>query len=172
MTELSTVAEQNGAAIAEFVADAKRVPEAAWLTPRVPGKWSPAQVTEHLCLAYEVSQQAIDGSFPGASAPRFLRPIIRRLFLGPILKRGHFKPGAKAPGIFTPSSAPGPAVTLLPRLERASQGLTNGVEAESRAGRSFIEHPIFGRIPWADYLRLQAIHTRHHRRQLPGATPA
>ena len=35
--------------------------------------------------------------------------------------------------------------------------------------REAVDHPFFGELSLPDFLRLQMIHARHHRRQLPGA---
>jgi len=32
-----------------------------------------------------------------------------------------------------------------------------------------VDHPFFGRLPVGDFVRLQEIHTRHHREQLAPA---
>jgi hypothetical protein len=171
MTDLSTLTNDNREAVARFIADARRVSGSAWLMPPGPGKWSPAQVVEHVCLAYELSQRAIHGTFPGPSAPRFLRPVIRKFFLDPVLRNGRFGKGGKAPAVFQPTGSPGTAASLLSRLEAASDGLSRALEAEARNGRPFITHPFFGRIPATDFMRLQQLHTEHHRVQLPGNQP-
>jgi hypothetical protein len=41
--------------------------------------------------------------------------------------------------------------------------------AAARNGQTTIDHPFFGRVPLAEYVRLQGIHTEHHRQQLPSA---
>jgi hypothetical protein len=67
------------------------------------------------------------------------------------------------------NNAPGPAAPRLPRLEAAVRVFEDDLRAADRSGRSAIDHPFFGTMPITDYLRLQAIHARHHRAQVPGA---
>jgi hypothetical protein len=44
----------------------------------------------------------------------------------------------------------------------------DGFETDAAAaGVSSIDHPFFGRLPLTDFVRLQEIHARHHRGQLP-----
>jgi hypothetical protein len=60
-------------------------------------------------------------------------------------------------------AAPGPGIERLARALEAFE-----VDAGARPGDS-IDHPFFGRLPVADFIRLQELHARHHRTQLlPG----
>jgi hypothetical protein len=162
MADLQPVLQAHHQAVEAFLATARAVPPAQWRQPRAPGKWSSGQVAEHLALAYEVNHGVLHGKAP-MSAPRWLRPLIRRFLLGPVLRRGRFIPGSKAPSVFRPGPTPAAPEQLLDRLTRA----TTAFEAEAAAlGNSAIEHPFFGRLPLTDFVRLQEIHTRHHRGQL------
>jgi hypothetical protein len=169
MTDLTAAIADNHKAVDEFTAAARAVDAARWTLPRAEGKWSPAQVVEHIALTYEYSRAVLNDHAPGPSAPRFLRPLVRLFFVNPVLKHGRFKPNAKAPSMFQPSSVPGDAAELLPRLEAALSGFEAELRTADRLGRSTVNHPFFGIMPVTDYLRLQAIHARHHRAQLPAA---
>ena len=149
--DLQTSVADNRRAVGAFLADARAVPPTRWAHPRAPGKWSPGQVTEHVALAYELSRGLLHGSFPGKAAPRILRPFIRAFFLTPVLKRGRFGPGNKSPEPFRPTGS--------------------DLAAAARSGQDSIDHPFFGQVPLAEYARLQAIHTQHHRGQLSPAAP-
>jgi hypothetical protein len=163
MGDLQTALEAHHRAVDDFIAAARAVPSDRWGQPRAPGKWSPAQVAEHLTLACEVSRRVLHGTAPGAAVPRLLRPLIRRFLLGPVLRRGSFIPGSRSPKVFRPSSSPAPAAELLARLQAAA----NAFELDAAAsGGPTVEHPVFGRLPLVDFLRLQEIHARHHRGQV------
>ncbi|MDQ3389211.1 MAG: hypothetical protein M3483_06885, partial [Gemmatimonadota bacterium] len=45
--------EEHHAALAAFLRAAEAWPGETWLVPLGEGKWTPAQVTEHLALAYD-----------------------------------------------------------------------------------------------------------------------
>lgn len=169
MPSLAESIAENQRAVQRFAATCRGVPDAAWLTPPAPGKWSPAQVAEHVALAYELSRKALTGTFPGTSAPSFLRPLIRRFFLAPVLRNGAFGRRAKAPGVFLPGQPSTTPESAAARLALTSSAFESLIEETARSGAETIDHPFFGRVPLADYLRLQAIHTNHHFRQLPGA---
>ena len=167
MADLENVLEAHHQATENFLTTARAVPPERWSEPRAPGKWSPGQVVEHLTLAYEVNRHVLDGSGAPISAPRWLRPLIGRLLLAPVLRRGRFIPGSKSPKAFRPSPSPAPQAELVGRLAAAVQAF----ESEALGlGTPTIDHPFFGRLPLDDFVRLQEIHTRHHHGQLtPGA---
>jgi DinB family protein len=166
MADPQTVLESHHQAIEAFLATARAVPSTQWSRPRAPGKWSPGQVAEHLALSYEVNRGVLHGDTPPMTAPRWLRPLIRRFLLGPVLRRGRFIPGSKSPRAFRPGPTPAPPAQLLDRLAAAMTGF----EADAAAlGTTAIDHPFFGRLPLSDFVKLQVIHTQHHRGQLPPA---
>lgn len=76
MTEIETALADNRAAIEEFVAAARGVDAAKWNTPRAEGKWSAAQITEHLALVYEYNRKVVTGT-AGKGAPALVRPLLR-----------------------------------------------------------------------------------------------
>ena len=166
MTELETVIAENRTAVEEFAARARRIDAGKWATPRGEGQWSPAQVVEHLAIVYEYNRKVVRGQ-AGRGAPWFLRPLLRWFVVHRTLNAGRFTRKGKAPGIFRPvAKTPASQAELLARLSAAVAGM----EADMRSGhpeaRHTIDHPFFGRLPTMDWLRLQAIHARHHRSQL------
>jgi hypothetical protein len=166
MAELRSALAAQRRAVEEFLADARAVPAARWTQPRLPGKWSPGQVTEHLALAYEANRGVLHGRAP-MTAPRLLRPLIRWFGLAPVLRRGRFIPGSKSPKALRPGDSPAPQAELLRRLQAATQAF----ESDAAAARSpTLDHPFFGRLPLTDFVRLQEIHTNHHRGQLAPAS--
>lgn len=169
MSDLEMAIADNHKAVEEFTATARAIDAARWSAPRAEGKWSTAQIVEHIALTYEYSRAVLNNNPPGPAAPRLLRPLVRRFVVTPVLKSGSFKRKAKAPTMFQPSSSPDTPGDLLSRLETALRAFEEDVRAAQHAGRATLEHPFFGTMPVTDYLRFQAIHARHHRAQLPGA---
>ncbi len=166
MPDLQAALQTHREAVDAFLRAARSVPEDDWTRPRAPGKWSPGQVAEHLALAYEVNRRVFHGTAPAARVPRFARPLIRTLLLNPVLRRGRFIPGSKSPKVFRPGASPDPPGPLLGRLEAAARAF----DADAAdAGQVSLDHPVFGRLPVADFVRLQEIHTRHHCAQIPVA---
>jgi uncharacterized damage-inducible protein DinB len=163
MPDLQTALSTHHQAVENLLTAARAIPASRWSQPRISGKWSPGQVVEHVALAYEVNRGVLHGRAAAATAPRLLRPLIRRFALQPVLRRGRFIPGSKSPKAFRPSTSPPAPAVLLDRLQAAVAGF----EADAAsAGATTIDHPFFGRLPLVDFVLLQEIHTEHHRGQL------
>jgi hypothetical protein len=167
MADADVVIASNRRAVREFVDAARSVPPTQWSIPRVAGKWSPGQVTEHVALAYEQSGRMVHGTFTGTAKPWYQQLLARWLGLPSMLKRGAFGKGPfQAPDFIRPSESPGSPVAVLARLEAAAHDLEVTLADASDARRVRVDHPIFGRLPLADLLRFLVIHTNHHRPQL------
>jgi len=83
------------------------------------------------------------------------------------LKAGRFTRKGKAPAIFRPATATAPvAADVLTRLMTAVTGLEGDIRSGHPAGRHTVAHPFFGTLQTTDWMRLQAIHTRHHHDQI------
>src|SRR4051812_21677037 len=77
---------------------AERVPDAKWRVARAEGKWSPAEVVEHVSLAYDVFMRELGGG-PGMhiKAPLWMRVLLRFTMMPKIMRGGGFPAGARAP---------------------------------------------------------------------------
>lgn len=165
MSDLRVVLQQNREAVDELLAAAQRV-SPVWTTPRAPGKWSPAQVVEHVACALEQSANVIAGrpsTFP--RIPRLVRPLLRRFFFDRILRDERFPGGLKTNRPLDPTAGPVSPAAARERLEAALAQLEQAAGAMGQ-GEQPLDSTVFGRVTLGDYLRFQAIHTRHHSRQL------
>ena len=169
MTEIETQIADNRAAVDEFIATARAIDASTWTAPRAEGAWSPAQIAEHLAIVYEYNRTIATGT-ASSPIPRLIRPLVQRLARGFIvdstLKAGRFTRKGRAPEIFRPSATPLAPGAVLARLDAAVRGFEGDLRSRHPESRRTIAHPIFGTIPTADWIRLQAIHARHHRAQL------
>ena len=166
MVELQTAITGNQQAVSAFLAVARTIPPARWSEQPAPGKWSPAELTEHLALTYEAGRGLLQGSFPSMGVPQFLRPLVRSLFLRPILQHARFPKRSKAPKFLRPIGAHPAREALTARLQAAADSFESYVAAADRSGKSTVNHPWFGRLPLAELAQLQMIHTQHHHQHL------
>ena len=170
MTEVETQLAEHRAAIHEFLAAARAVDPARWTAPRAQGAWSPGQIAEHLAIFYDYSR-SIARDEAQSPIPWLLRPFVSRLARAMIvdntLKAGRFTRKGRAPGIFQPSTTPPAVDVVLPRLDTAVRGLESDIRSRHPEARHTVQHPIFGTMAITEWLRLQTIHARHHRSQLP-----
>jgi hypothetical protein len=155
-------------AIRTYLARAGSLPDSAWITPRAPGKWSPAELTQHLILTYEALVAELSGG-PGIRVRvKGWRLLTLRLFVMPrFLKHGIVPPGVRAPKETAPAAGDPDRGAGLARLQEASrtfEDLARG--GEGRRG-STVTHPFFGRLSLAQGVRFAEVHVRHHTGQLP-----
>lgn len=165
MADLNTTIADNHAAVLEFIVTARSLSARQWTTPRAPGKWTPAQITEHLAITYEYGVTLAKGEAKGG-IPFFLKPLARRMIVDSTLKAGRFTRKGRTPRMFEPAKVSSDADIVLPRLEKAVDDFERAIVSGSPEARHTLNHPFFGKIATTDYLRLQAIHARHHHEQL------
>jgi len=168
MADVNDVLAANRAAVLDLVGAAERS-ATTWTTPRAPGKWSPSQIVEHVARGLEEAASIISGA-PSIvpMPPAFLRPLVR-LYFNRILKKGVFPNGWKAAKVMDPASGPATPAEARVRLEGAFARFDQ--ECRRRAGSS--QHVVstgFGIVSVEDLVRYNAMHTRHHCKQMPGAT--
>jgi uncharacterized damage-inducible protein DinB len=166
MTELETAIADNRAAADEFIEAARALDAAGWSRARAQGAWTAGQIVEHVALTYEYSRDIVLGTPKGGSAPRVFRPFLRRLVVDSTLKAGKFTRKGRAPAMFRPSTTPAAQPGAIDRLSKAVAEFEAAIRSGHPEARHTLTHPYFGTLRTTDYLRLQAIHSRHHRAQL------
>lgn len=154
----------------ESVADAlSRIDPSDWRVPARPGKWTPAEIAQHLALAYEPALSELSGG-PGYALriPWWKRRLLRWKFLPGIVRRGEFPWGAPAPQEIRPRTDTLEQRESVSRLREAAARLERRL-SEARAGRRVrLTHAYFGRLSPRQTLKLLAAHAYHHEKQLPG----
>ncbi len=168
MADFDAALAAHRAAIMEFLAATDRL-GAAWSVPRAPGKWSPAQLTEHLAAGCEVSMGVVTGTssaFP--RLPGFARPLIRYLVFRKVLATGSFGRPVRTVKAMEPLRAAASPAEGRARLEQVVGTFESELKRWAGGADREIDHPVFGRMPVSDYVRFIEIHVRHHQKQLPG----
>jgi hypothetical protein len=159
---------EQAAAVERYLEALSDLSHTDWGRPRGEGKWSPAQITEHLALAYDVLAGELRG---GAAMAQRLRPWRRRLlrwFLLPhILFHRSFPLRAPAPRELRPERALASREEGGERLRRAAASFEDALRAPQRAGQ--LTHAYFGEVSVVRAVRFVAIHLDHHRRQVEQA---
>jgi len=167
MPDLTIALASNLAAARDF-ADATDRLGGVWTTPRAPGKWSPAQLLEHVVQTHVAGGKIIKGMPVGLpNVPRVLRPLLRRFGLRGILRSGEFGRPSRTFPPFEPRNPPATPAEGRERLLEAVRQFEADVRSVTPIGDFDFTHPVFGKLAVSDYVRFQEIHTRHHMRQLP-----
>jgi len=168
LADVNDVLTANHAAVLDLAAAAERS-AATWTTPRAPGKWSPSQVVEHVVRSLEGSANMFSrGASSIPMPPAFLRPLLRLLFFNRILKKDAFPKGFKAHKTMNPTSGPATPAEARVRLEGALARFDQECRRRIASGQHVVSTG-FGTVSVEDFVRFNAIHTRHHCKQMPGA---
>jgi DinB superfamily len=167
MRDLETALADMRAAVDEFD-DAAARSASSWTTPRAPGKWSPAQIAEHVVRAVDEFANVAAGApslFP--NLPFFLRPVLRRVVFARVVRTRRF-PSGRTSKAMNPTSGPASPAEGHARLAAALARLDDASRAAAARG-GMVDSSIFGTVSVEDFVTFQAEHIRHHTRQLPGA---
>jgi hypothetical protein len=163
-------ADEHRIALATFLDSAERLPAAAWSRPPAPGKWSPAEVAEHLSLSYEALLAELEKGTPMAvRLPAWRVALLRWVLLPHILFHRSFPLRAPSPREVRPGAAPAERDPALARLRGLGERFEHALDRARRAGGGWVTHPYFGRVPPVKALRFCAVHVEHHRRQVEQA---
>jgi hypothetical protein len=141
--------------------------EAAALAHRPPGKWSGAEIVEHLALSYRATSVAIRKALD-AGAPRGRRRSFgQRAACFVVLTLGHLPSGRRAPEAVVPAGG-SPDTVVSEARQRLGQLDQDLAEAHERLGPAVLvaQHPVLGGLTVDEWRRFHFVHTRHHCRQI------
>jgi hypothetical protein len=167
----------HGEAVAEYALAARQVAGTTglWDTPREEGKWSPAQITLHLIMAFEAVRRELDEGVAMALRTRpWQRLVLRFTIRRRLLRGGAFPQGARSPREARPptpteDTPTEDAAVLIGRFEQRAAELTRDiVERRTTHPGTRLTHPYFGRMTLAQTVYASARHIQHHRAQLTG----
>jgi len=160
-------------AVAVFLAAARAVPADAWNRPLGAGKWSPAEIAEHLRLTYALANAELTGGKGLRIRSSFwLRQLLRLLYLPGILRSGRFPRGVMAPREVRPGAGPFHQRETLAGLEANAKAVGEKLAARQAPRGPVLTHHLFGGLDVVQAWRLLTVHTEHHRRQLVAESEA
>jgi hypothetical protein len=134
---------------------------------RVDGRWSVAEIVEHLDRTYTGTTKGFERCL-NAGVSRASAPTLKsRLRIFAVVTLGYFPSGIEAPAHVVPTGR----VSLNDVLEKVRahlQALDGAAAAtEARLGRGRVmDHPILGPFTVAQWMRFHRVHTRHHQKQI------
>lgn len=130
------------------------------------GKWTPAQIVEHLALGLDLSATTFLARRSHGPMSRRARTPAQQVARFFIFGLRWFPPGRKAPERTTPA--------LVGRAAAEAHFLA-GIEAWDQVDRAllperranlFVKHPRMGDLTVEEWMRFHVIHARHHARQI------
>ncbi len=131
------------------------------------GKWSIAEIVEHLSLTYSgtriVFARCLESGAPSATMPT----IKDRVSAFVVTRLGYFPNGRQAPGPTRPKGKPSSAV-----VSGIGQDIAIMDEAIQHCERRFgsniklVNHPVLGPLSGPEWRSFHFVHGRHHVRQI------
>lgn len=165
--------DDHRAAVREFDERAAVVAAAAWLTPRAEGKWTPAQETRHLILAFEaLTRDLLEGKPMRMRGAPWKRRIWRAIGMTSMLWFRKIPAAVSAAREVRPESESAPQSELLPLFRKRAEEFEAALLRTFRdAPRRTMTHPMFGSVALDHAVKLSSVHTRHHAKFLPAVAP-
>ena len=146
------------------------MPTEHWKAACAPGKWSPAEIAEHLSLTYQHLLGELRGGPPArVKGSRLFRFVARYRFLPKLLRDGTVPPGVRAPREVRPQMPTGDRTEALERFQTLSVAFEEEITSRRAAGGGALTHPYFGALDPDRGIRFVEVHIRHHTRQLDPA---
>jgi hypothetical protein len=131
------------------------------------GKWSIAEVLEHLSLTYSGTvknlERSLNAGRPLGGTPTLKQRVVSML----VTDFGYFPPGRKSPEGAKPKGMS--AETVLGEINGRIAQLDEVIQkCESKFGkRTFVaDHPVLGPITMQQWRKFHWVHGKHHIRQI------
>jgi hypothetical protein len=131
------------------------------------GKWTPAQIVEHLSLGITLSAETFLARRQHASMRRRRRSPAEQVARFCIFGLRWFPPGRQAPERTKPAAELTRAIVeprFLAGLELWDQ--VDRALLPERRNNLFVKHPRMGDLTIDEWMRFHVIHVRHHAKQI------
>ena len=137
------------------------------LTRHPEGKWSAAEVLEHLYLTYTGTQKAFERCLSGGKPLGGVPTFKQRLSTTAVTDFGYFPTGRKSPEPVLPRGVPAEKIVadIGPQIAAMGQVIA---QCEERYGArvKVLDHPVLGPLTAKQWRKFHLIHGRHHVRQI------
>ncbi|MGH7698942.1 MAG: DinB family protein [Gemmatimonadales bacterium] len=132
-----------------------------------PGKWTAAQIAEHLAISLDGSSRRFEERRERGPMARRPRTALGRIGAFCIVGLGWFPRGFTAPEGSRPGAHPDPVA--VERQFRAGHARFLALERlllPARRRDLFVRHPVLGDLTFEEWMRFHVVHCRHHAKQI------
>lgn len=151
----------------DAINSATRGMDAAALTRRPEGKWSAAQILEHLYLTYAGSVKGFERCLQEGRPLARTVTLKERVAILLVTGLGYFPEGRKAPDRTVPRDMPAEEVVRATgeKLAAMDDLIT---QCETRFGHStrILDHPVLGPLTARQWRKFHLVHAQHHMKQI------
>lgn len=137
------------------------------LQRHAPGKWSAAEVLEHLWLTYTGTVRALGRCLEEGRALGSTPTWGQRARILAVTRLGYLPTGREAPKMARPRGMP--AEQVLAEIGTRIEDMDRVIgECEARLGKKarVLDHPFLGPLTAAEWRRFHWVHGRHHLKQI------
>ena len=131
------------------------------------GKWSAAQILEHLFLTYKGTNRGLIKCLEQGTPLATPATLKHRFATWLVVSAGYLPAGRKAPERAIPQGMPPEEAqrAIAPELQRMGSGLD---DCERRFGTrtKIMDHPFLGPLTADEWRKFHWVHGRHHARQI------
>jgi len=131
------------------------------------GKWSAAEILEHLSIAFGSTARSLDKAL-ASGKPKISPPTLYQRGAALLVANiGYFPPGRQAPEFTRPKGMEGETAlrTIRENLVAMDAAITRCEERFGR-GRKIATHPVLGPLSVPQWRKFHLVHTRHHMKQI------
>ncbi len=131
------------------------------------GKWSSAEILEHLSIAFGSTARSLEKAL-ASGEPRIIPPTMyQRGAALMVATIGYFPPGRQAPEFTRPKGMGGETAlrTIRENLVAMDAAITR-CEALFGRSRKIATHPVLGPLNVPQWRKFHLVHTRHHMKQI------
>jgi hypothetical protein len=137
------------------------------LTRHSEGKWSPAEILEHLYLTYTGTVKGFERCFQAGKALGGAATFKQKVSIALVTELGYFPKGRKAPERACPRGMPMEEIVadIGPQIAAMDKVIA---QCEERYGSRIkvLDHPILGPLTARQWRKFHLAHGRHHVKQI------
>jgi len=137
------------------------------LTRRREGKWSAAEVLEHLYLTYTGTQKAFERCLKAGKPLGGTPSFKQRMSTAAVTEFGYFPKGRKSPDQVLPRGMPAEKIVaeIGPQIAAMDAVIA---QCEERYGSrvKVLDHPVLGPLTAKQWRKFHLAHGRHHVKQI------